>query len=131
MQPSFYIKLYIPRHLSKKNNRNIRNNRPYKSAELKKAEEYLTLAFKNEWRSNPAMKGDLWCKIIFHCSNYYTKQGLRNRKLPDLSNLFHLPTDCLQKAGVIIDDTDICSFDGSRRIASEVNYVEIYLTVLA
>jgi Holliday junction resolvase RusA-like endonuclease len=46
---------------------------------------------------------------------YYTKAGPRSLKVPDLDNLCALPLDYLQKAGVIKNDTQVCSLDGTRR----------------
>lgn len=37
--------------------------------------------------------------------------------VPDLSNLYQLPEDALQRAGVLVDDRLIESHDGSRRVA--------------
>jgi Holliday junction resolvase RusA-like endonuclease len=52
-----------------------------------------------------------------------------NRKNePDLSNLYQGIEDVLQKAGVIQNDKQIVSHDGSRKIFGESARVEIELT---
>lgn len=48
---------------------------------------------------------------------FYTKQGKRNSKIADLSNLFEAVSDGLQKVGIIQNDSLICGFDNSRRFA--------------
>jgi Holliday junction resolvase RusA-like endonuclease len=63
----------------------------------------------------------------FFFLDYYTKTGERRRTLPDLSNLYEMPQDCLQTAGIIDNDTDIISHDGSRRLPGVENRLEILI----
>lgn len=121
----FYISLYVPDHLSKKNNRPIWRGRLGKSQKLRDVENYLTAAFKKELGSRPTIKGPVWVKFIFHTTKYWTKKKQRNKKMGDLVNLIQLPADCLESAGVIEDDTNIISMDGSRRLPSDHNRLEI------
>lgn len=67
------------------------------------------------------VKGDTHVKFTFYFNNYYTVKGQRNQKLPDLSNLYHFPEDVMQDAGIIENDSFICSHDGSRRLPSPGN----------
>jgi len=75
---------------------------------------------------------DVNAKFIFHYPKtvYYTKKGERNKKVGDLSNLIQLPEDCLQKSGIIQNDVQIYSLDGSCRkpIDSNNYFLEIELT---
>ena len=50
---------------------------------------------------------------------YFTKAGPRSKKLPDASNLYELPQDCLQKVGILENDTLVDGHDGSRRKSIE------------
>lgn len=70
----------------------------------------------------------LWGIFHFYFSNYHLKnEAKRNKKLNDLSNLYELPQDALQKAGIIEDDGQIESHDLSRRLPGEKNEIEIIL----
>ena len=51
----------------------------------------------------------------------------RNKTIPDLSNLYELPQDCLERAGVIVNDRIIESHDLSRRLPSKQNEIEIFI----
>ena len=65
------------------------------------------------------------CKLIFYYpyEKYYTKKGKVSMNLADLSNLYELPQDALQKAKVIKDDWQIVGHDGSTRALSfDENY---------
>jgi Holliday junction resolvase RusA-like endonuclease len=53
--------------------------------------------------------------FYFPESIYYTKQNVRSKKLPDLSNLYELPQDCLQSTKIIENDTQIVSHGKSSR----------------
>jgi len=127
MKPDFYIYLPVDKHISKKNNRPIWRGRIGKSKDLQNAEKYLTLAFKsrkNELKLN-TLRGDIWVIFRFYFKNYHTKQGVRSDRVNDLSNLYELPQDCLQEAGVIENDSDIVSHDRSRRLPGKENALEI------
>lgn len=50
--------------------------------------------------------------------------------MPDLSNLIELPADCLQSAGIIENDTDIVSFNGTGRFPGKQNELEIEIYVI-
>lgn len=49
------------------------------------------------------------------------------KTIGDLSNLYQLPEDCLEKAGIIANDTLIMAHDYSRRLPAEKNELEIYV----
>lgn len=129
----FYAMIPVDRHVSKKNSRPVysRGGRPFigKSDLLRTAEEHLVGALKDRLPDlkGEMIKGSIHCTFVFGIEKgqYYTKKGIRSMKLPDLSNLIQLPEDALQKAGIIENDTNILSLDGSRRIPSNSNYIEI------
>jgi Holliday junction resolvase RusA-like endonuclease len=53
----------------------------------------------------------------------------RDRRVGDLDNYLHAVGDALQKAGVILNDRQIESWDGSRKLIDKTNpRVEIELT---
>jgi Holliday junction resolvase RusA-like endonuclease len=132
--PIFRTIIRVDSHVVKKNNRPIfgRGTRKFigKSDKLRSAENNLILFLKKDSKlvlNGDTLTGDLHCSFIFGMDNYYTKEGKRNRKLPDLSNLIQLPEDCLQTAGIIEDDTDICCLDGSMRIPAKYNFIDIVI----
>jgi len=87
---------------------------------------------------------DINAQFIFYFPKtiYFTKKGIRSQSLPDLSNLYELPQDCLQKNQcpfpkkhpqyreqmIIGNDTQICSHDGSRR--EPIDGTEYYLKII-
>lgn len=75
------------------------------------------------------IRGDIHVQFLFYFNNFLTKKGSRNRKIPDLSNLYHFPEDCLQEAGIIDNDSFICSHDGSRRFQSLTQLNSIDITI--
>lgn len=122
----FYANLYVPDHVSKKNNRPIWNGRLGKSEKLRTAESYLTQIFRNAHKS-PTIDVSVQATVIFHFTKYFTKKGIKSLKCGDLVNLLQLPLDCLEAAGVIKDDSLVESLDGSRIIHSDQNRLEITL----
>jgi Holliday junction resolvase RusA-like endonuclease len=80
------------------------------------------------------IKRPISCQLVFGFKNYYNKPTKknqdklkRNQTIPDISNLYQFIEDCLQKAGVIINDNIIENHDGSKRIYSPINTVKITL----
>ena len=75
---------------------------------------------------------DINAQFIFYFPKtvFYTKKGVRKKTLGDTSNLYQGPEDCLQKARIIVNDEQICSHDGSRRLPIEgtEHYIKIILT---
>lgn len=71
--------------------------------------------------------GDIQVSLIFTFKDFYTAKLTRNKKMPDLDNLFCLPLDALTKSGVIEDDQNVCSLDGSRRRPGDRNTLEIII----
>jgi len=123
MKQLFRALIPVDNHVVKKNNRPIWRGRLGKSAKLRDAELYLTRALVQEIKMSPnvypiATYVQAKMTFMFPKEKFYTKKGSRNKKLPDLSNLYQLVEDCMQKAGVIFDDHLIDNHDGSRRIPS-------------
>lgn len=132
MKSLFYIRIPVESHVVKKNNRPIWRGRLGKSAVLRSAEEYLIQVLRRETLKLPSLPitQDVSAKMtfFFHEKKFFTKKGARNKKLPDISNLYQLVEDCLQKAGVLFDDNLIDNHDGSRRLPHpDRNYLEIEL----
>ena len=129
------LELPVISHVVKKNNRpvfiNKRSGRmfPGKSQKLKLAENGMISTLRNMYflwckenkQDFSPIKHQISCKMTFIMDNYLTKKGEINRKIPDLSNLYELPQDCLQIAGVIENDSLIASHDGSRRLLGTEN----------
>lgn len=131
----FYAKIDVDRHVSKKNNRPIfrAGGKAFlgKSQALRYAEDKMVLQLRsqrNHLRIAEPIRHDLWCLLLFFFKDYHLKkESKRSQRVNDLSNLFELPADCLQTAGVIENDSQICSFDLSRRLPGDKNQVEIFL----
>lgn len=134
LTPDFYAQIPVEYHAIKKNNRPIhgRGQRKWlgKSPRLKKAELDLILILRKLWGHKSPLKGDIWAIFRFYTTGYFTAKNVRNRQMFDLSNAIELPQDCLQTAGVIENDTDIVSLDGSGRFPGTKNILEIELYVL-
>lgn len=131
----FQAEFILSKHSSKKNHNKIRQNRRtgqrYVGAS-RKSETILieTLNRMIEARRKYGLKkpieGKIWVLMRFHYKN--TKKGKPRLDVADLSNLYQGPEDCLQKAGIIVDDKQIESHDGSRRVlGSADNKLEILI----
>lgn len=114
--------------------RNRRTGRafPGKSNELRLAEAHLINSFRIEMLRRPQFQTInklLWAVFIFHfpADVYFTKKGDLSNRLPDLSNLYELPQDCLESAQVIANDRLICSHDLSRRLPGDRYGLEVFL----
>lgn len=73
------------------------------------------------------IQGPVSACFRFFFSDFYRKDGKQRENLADLSNLVQLPEDCLQKAGIIFNDRQIFSLDGSRRLPGSETALEIWL----
>lgn len=131
----FYAKIEVDRQISKKNARPIfkSGGKPFlgKSQQLRSAENSMVLQLRSQGNKlgiTEPIRSDLWCMFLFYFKDYHLrKKAKRSMRVNDLSNLFELPADCLQTAGIILDDNQICSFDLSRRLPGDRNYVEMFL----
>ena len=119
----FYAEIDVHKHVVKKNNRDIFKNKrtgrvfPGKSNELRNMEAQLFFEIKRKWHGGAPIKKYINAKFtfVFTEEKFYTKKSVINKALPDMSNLYQIVEDCLQKAGVIYNDHFIASHDGSRR----------------
>ncbi len=131
----FYARIPVDKHGIKKNNRPIFvTKRGYgvlgttqKFKSLEKDLLLQLLSHKNRLRITQPISFDVHCMFIFAYSNYYTKEGRRSKHVGDLSNALELPQDLLEESGIIANDNQICSLDGSRRIYAPENYLEIFI----
>lgn len=140
----FHARFEVPfGHKSKKNGKQPfvitpkNGRRPYATLptrpDIKQAENFYLLKLReaaNKMSFNFPIRSDvqLWLVAHFHFKNYYVKKKRRmSMRLNDLSNLYELPQDALQKAGIIEDDVQICSHDLSRRLPGNKDEIEIFL----
>lgn len=78
------------------------------------AEHFATMILKDQ-------KNKLGIKTIDYPVNVKFSFYLPTRRLPDLSNLYQLPEDALEKAGILANDKLIGGHDGSRRYYDPAN----------
>lgn len=138
MTTVFKCRVQVPRHSSKKNEKRVHSHgrRLFigKSDKAKLSENWLIqkLTVEKLKQRIDTITCDLNAKFTFYFPKtvYFTKKGERSLKLPDISNLYELPQDVMQKIKIIENDTQICSHDGSRRGVSEDNqyWLEIELS---
>lgn len=126
----------VIKHVVKKNSRPIysRGGIPFlgKSKELSLAEKYLTLHFKsqaNKQNMTEPYRDPVWlvCHFYFKLEDYITTKSEVRKTLPDLDNLISLPLDCLQAAGVISNDSQVCCLDLSRRMVGNETKLEVFV----
>jgi len=132
----FYATISVERHFTKKNSRPIfrgKGGKPFlgKDPTFSKAETSMVSYLRTQapdFGITEPLECDLWAVFFFHFDNYYVKDGSRrSKRVGDLSNLYQMPEDCLQRAGIIKDDSQIVSHDLSRRLPSDRNMLEIFL----
>lgn len=136
MKLLFSASIPVSYHATKKNSRpimwNKKTNRPFvgKNKRLVSAERELLSAFSELKRDLKieTITYPVSVKMIFEFENYYTAKGIMNKKLPDMSNLYQLVEDCLQKSGIIFDDYLIENHDGSCRRHGAENCIIIELS---
>ena len=81
------------------------------STQAKKSLRVAGLHLQSQWRSRPPIKGPV--HLVITSFGPWKRSSLT---LPDASNLYQLPEDALQAAGVLADDRQVESHDGSRRV---------------
>lgn len=99
-----------------------------RSPDAIKAQGYLEKILsleRNRQLHGETIHGDIHVCCIFYFKDYWTKDMVRSKKLPDLDNLLCLPLDALTNSGLIEDDNNVCSLDGSRRKPGPKNVLEI------
>jgi Endodeoxyribonuclease RusA. len=134
--------IQVSEHVVKKNGRNIFINKktgqmfPGKSTRLVKAENHMVKELRNAWwmtfhadKSPINYPVNVMMRFHFNENDFFTKKKERSKRIPDLSNLYQLVEDALQKAGVLENDYWIESHDGSKRLPTlDQNYLEIVIT---
>lgn len=137
----FMASFDVPYHAVKKNSRPIKykfrkggGRQAFigKSPRLENMEYFFKLQFgriKRQMKIESPITDRVWMMVHFHFPQnvFFTKKGPISQKLPDLSNLYEIVQDCLQKSGVIANDSLIDSHDGSRRIPGDKYKIEIFL----
>ena len=146
----FQASFELQKHEVKKNRRKIMVNRKTKkrfigkSDGLQQSELILIqrlIQHKLRQLSQP-IECDLWMIVIFETkkSVLMTKAGVRKKSSANLSNLYQLVEDCLQKtkvskrgklisrgSGIINDDDQIQSHDWSRVVSGDTTRLHLYL----
>ena len=125
----FHAVIPVERHRTKKNGKMSIKGRVITKPEARKAEKAMVdilSLMRNQLGTT--LEGSLHAQFVFTFKDYYKKDGQRRKTLPDLSNLIELPQDALEKAGIIKNDTDIVSLDGSRRLPGSNNFLTITLS---
>jgi Holliday junction resolvase RusA-like endonuclease len=126
MECIFSSRFSVPGHGVKKNSKQIRKN--FKtgarfiasSSRSEFLEDWLVNKFVVERlksRVDMPITSDIFVRILFFYPKtvYFTKDGRRSNRVGDISNLYQIVEDALQKAGVISNDSNIIGHDGSRR----------------
>ena len=104
----------------KKNSRQIQKNfrtgKPFigKNDRLKNAEKHAVMELISQRNARGASSISSFVNAKF---SFY----LPTKRLPDLSNLYQLGEDAMQKAGILEDDKLIAGHDGSRRYYDKEN----------
>lgn len=67
--------------------------------------------------------------FFYPVRDFYTKKGRVSQNLPDISNLYEFPQDCLQAAGILKNDNLIKSHDFSRILPTieKEPYIEMFI----
>lgn len=138
----FHCKINVENHVVKKNNRPIYKNKATgkvflgKSTRLVSAENNLIMELRRAWFNSPdfpktPIEYPINVKMIFWFNDkeFFTKKGKISKHIPDLSNLYQLVEDCMQKASIIENDHWISGHDGSRRKPTlDHSYLEITIS---
>jgi Holliday junction resolvase RusA-like endonuclease len=73
--------------------------------------ELALMQLRQQWAGKQPITVPVGIKMIFFGAWHRASETI-----PDLSNLYEAPQDLLQKAGILLNDRQIESHDGSRRI---------------
>ncbi len=132
----FHASIEVSAFSSKKNrkviHRNFQTGRNFIGSDPKhaKLDRILVCALQSIARNlhfNKPINFAVRAVFLFHSPNWLTKKGSINKRAGDLSNLIQGPEDSLMAAQIIEDDSQILSYDGSRKILSQDTKIEIYL----
>lgn len=121
----FRARFQVPKHISKKNQkRAFVNKRTGKGFLVQESKSKLVENWIHQKLNVEKLKqrietitDDIQISFIIEYPKtvYFTKKGHRSNKVLDISNAIQVYEDCLQKAGIIANDSQICSLDGTRR----------------
>jgi Holliday junction resolvase RusA-like endonuclease len=121
----FYAEFIVPNHSSKKNGKQISFNKKTGRNFIRSNDKVLNaqsviLNKLNKLKADTSFKtitDDVIAEFVFWFPEnvFYTKKGLRSKTLNDLSNLYEQAQDCLQRAGIIENDTQIVNHGNSHR----------------
>ena len=133
----FNCRFQVPKHISKKNQKrafvNKRTGKGFlvQESKSKAVENWITQRLQIEKLKQriETITDDIQVSFIleFPKSIYFTKKGTRSNKVLDISNAIQVYEDALQKSGIIGNDSQICSLDGTKRTPiDDINY---YVTI--
>lgn len=138
VQKVFEATIQVDFHASQKNSKRVffnkRTNKSFigSNSRVKKAQDLLLLELRSRANAHGLIgpiKGRMLAMLVFGFKNFYTKQGLENRKLGDCSNLVQIVEDQLQKAEIIEDDFFLAPLVIDR-VPTEENQVHIELWIV-
>lgn len=132
----FQALIAVPSHYTKKNSKQISRNRKTGKRFIRSSNKAQLCESQLAWKLARLKKLTpnqlaISCPINLQCVFHYkkTKSGKPTKRVADLSNLLQGPEDALQKAGIILNDKLIESFDGTRRIYdADKTMLEIIIT---
>jgi Holliday junction resolvase RusA-like endonuclease len=129
----------LPKHAIKKNGKSIFQNKSTgqrfiasnsKSQHLMSVLNAQLLKEKLKQRID-TIECDVNVKFIFGIpsSVYFTKKQTRSSRVPDLSNMVEAPQDAMQKVGIITNDSNIYSLNGSCRVPIEGAVYKLFIEI--
>lgn len=80
-----------------------------------------------ELRIDKPISCPLQIMLTISVNNYYTQKGALNRRAGDLDNLIQGPIDCLMRAGIIEDDSQIVSIIADKVLGPNEIRIKLFM----
>jgi Holliday junction resolvase RusA-like endonuclease len=118
----------LPKHAIKKNGKSIFQNKSTGQRFIASNSKLLKEKLKQRIDT---IECDVNVKFIFGIpsSVYFTKKQTRSSRVPDLSNMVEAPQDAMQKVGIITNDSNIYSLNGSCRVPIEGAVYKLFIEI--